>query len=391
MKKINKTNSILSAIFITSLICMTSCKDQQKSADQTIIPVKVQTARAVQRNFRYSIKVQGTVEPRDSADISARISGVIDTLNVSEGSLVKKGDTLFQTDRKNLENQLSIAEQNLLVARENCKTVKEDISIAEITLKKAEADYNRSKKLLQSKVVSTSAFENDESAWQKAQATFRRQQAVFNYTSAQLKQAENNLQIARKNLADSIIKAPYDGVITKKYLDENEFASPGAKILHIENQHSLEISALISSIYYNAITPDTILIISSDNKEICRAKLSYRAPMIDPVSRTFEIKAVLPENSRITSGALCDIDIILAQRKSYGIASNAVLNRAGGKYTVFVIRDNRAKEIPVIPGFSTDGFTEIINIKDIKDDSIVTSGHYFLNDNSVVEISGGNK
>lgn len=388
MKKIK--NSAVYAFSLSALLCLFGgCGNNDKSDSAAIPTIKVHVAPLTEHTFLYKIKVQGSIKPIDDADISARISGVIDNINVSEGSKVSQGDILFQIDRKNLENQLSIAKQNLLVAQEICKTANEDIAIAEITLKKAEADYKRSKKLHESKVVSDSTFESDESTWKKAQATFRRQQAVYKYNQAQLKQAENNLQIAEKNLADSIIRAPYDGIITEKYHEEKEFASIGSKVLRIENQNALELNAIISSLYYNAIFPGTNLILSIDGQELCRSKVTYKAPMIDPLSRTFEIKSLLPRSAKAVSGSLCDIDIILAQRQGRGIPANAILSRAGGKFSVFIIENSKAREINVIPGFTSNGFTEIMNADILKNSEIVTSGHYFLNNNSTVEIIKG--
>ena len=74
--------------------------------------------------------------------------------------------------------------------------------------------------------------------------------------AAQLKQAQSNLTIARKNLDDSVQRAPYDSVVTATYVEENEYVSGGQKILHLENQTKREIVCYISAVYYNDIVVD---------------------------------------------------------------------------------------------------------------------------------------
>lgn len=380
--------SVLYVAGVVAFCIFSGCKKEDAKTTE-VIPVKVRIAKLAEGDFVYKVRVQGTVKPIEDAIISSRVSGIIEKLAVSEGDVVKSGDILFYIDRKNLDNQYSISQQNLRVAEENCNTVKQDIAIAKITLKKAETDYLRSKTLVASKVVSESAFEDAEAAWQKAQATYQRQEAVLKYTEAQVEQAKNNLAIARKNREDSIIKAPFDATVTEKYADSDEYVSAGSKVLHLENQQQLEVSAVISSLYYNNINKDTELVLSSDGVELARAKVSYRAPSIDPMSRTFEIKAKLKTGTAIPSGALCDIDIILAKRHGVGIDSNAVIARAGGKNVVFIIENNIAKEVKVNTGFSDGVNTEILNADDLKNADIVISGHYFLNNDSTVEIIKG--
>lgn len=363
------------------------CSPEEKTVPEKRIKVELQKPEL--RRFSHGIQVQGVIEPENEAVIASRVSGTIDEFKVSEGSRVKKGDILFLIDQKNLRNALVIAEQNYKVSLEISKTAEEDVNIAQITLHKADLDYKRARTLLESNAVSRTSFEDAETNYKRAVANLRKVQAVLKYNKAQVDQAVANLEIARKNFEDSIVRAPFDAIITDKLCDVGEFAAIGKEVLKLEAENKLEVSARISALHYDLISPGTDIIVSVAGRKLCKAKIYYKSPSIDQMSRTFEIKAKLPASPGIISGLLCDIDIIFAQRKGYGLPTEAVIAIAGGKNAIFVIKDGSAKEMIVETGFVTDGFTEIVNAKEIINAECAVSGQYFLSDGSKVEITGG--
>ena len=380
-----KTRTIIACAL--SAICLMGCssKKESETAGQTAV-VKVKVASLTPMKFRRQIQVQGCIQPVNSAKIAARMAGSIDALKVKEGVRVKGGDILFQTDQVNLQNQVLIAEQNLKVAQQNKSIAEADLKIAQTNLEKARLDFERDETLFKRNVITKQAFENMEVTWKNAQATTEKAETALSYRDVLIKQSQTSLDIARKNLADSIIRAPYDGVITAKYHETGEFVANGTPVLAMEDQTNLEASLYISSIYYPAITSETTVVLSLHGQELCRSKLSYISPSIDPLTRTFEIKANLPSQPNLISGTLCDIMVILAERDGLGLPSDAVLSRAGGKSSVFAVNDGSAEEIPVAIGFTTDGFTEILNANDLQDRQFVIEGQYFLNDGSHVEV-----
>ena len=380
-----KTQKIIACVL--SVICLMGCtkKEDTESTSQTVA-VKVKTGSLTPMRFRRQIQVQGCIQPVNSAKIAARMAGNLDALKVKEGYRVKAGDILFQTDQVNLQNQVLIAEQNLKVAQQNKSIAEADLKIAKTNLEKARLDFERDETLFKRNVITKQAFENMEVAWKNAQATTEKAEVALAYKDVLIAQAETSLQIARKNLADSIIRAPYDGVITAKYHEPGEFVANGTAVLAMEDQTNLEVSLFVSSIYYPAISPETTVLLTLHGLELCRAKLSYISPSIDPLTRTFEIKANLPNQPNLISGTLCDIMVILAERDGFGLPSDAILSRAGGQSVVFAVNSDSVEEIPVTTGFTTDGFTEILNNEDLKERQFVTEGQYFLNNGSRIEI-----
>ena len=380
-----KTHKIIASAL--SVICLMGCspKENTQSTGQ-VVAIKVKTATLTPMRFRRQIRVQGCIQPVNSAKIAARMAGSIDELKVKEGDRVKAGDILFQTDQVNLQNQVLIAEQNLKVAEENKTIAEADLKIARTNLEKARLDYERDETLFKRNVITQKDFESATVTWKNAQATTEKTETALSYRDVLIKQSQTSLDIARKNLADSIIRAPYDGVITAKYHETGEFVSNGMAVLALEDQTHLEASLYLSSIYYPLLSTETTVVLSLRGQELCRAKLSYISPSIDSTTRTFEIKAALLSQPNLISGTLCDVTVILAERDGVGLPSDAVLSRADGKSLIFAVNNSLAEEILVTTGFTTDGFTEILQADNLKDRQFVIEGQYFLNDGSHVEM-----
>ena len=218
--------------------------------------VKVVLEKPVYMLFEDKLCVQGTVETKDHANICAKASGTLDRLVVSEGEYVKKGQLLFQTDKVNLENEVEISEQSIKVAETALKQSELDLVRAEIKLEKVKIDYDRAQRLINGKAISKTVYEDVELTFKDSNALVNYCKIVLEHLKAQLAQAKGNCAIAKKQLEDSMVRAPFNGVITEKSIEEGEYATKGSPVINLVNPDILEISLLISSKYYNKIQPE---------------------------------------------------------------------------------------------------------------------------------------
>lgn len=371
---------------ILPLLLLTACGKKNESGI-AIRRVNVETAKLSQHDFQHVVRVQGTVTPVDEATISARTSGNIDVLAVTDGMRVKKGQLLFQVDKVTLENKVTLARQDLKVADESLKTVVADLEITRTKLEKAQLDYNRAETLSRSKAISTNQYETAEVNLKNAKAEINKQEAILNYTKAKVDQRKVELSITEKNLSDSLVLAPYDGTVTEKFKEENEYVASGNQIIHIQNQAKMEAICYVSAVYYSNITVGkTMVDILFDNTHVCKGIVTDKGLNIEPLSRTFKIKVLLPENTPLVSGTLCNIDLILAARSGLGLPSDAVLLRKGGKHMAYIVRNEKAQAVDVQAGISSGGFTEVLNANSFKDCNFIVMGQYFVQDGESVSV-----
>ena len=107
---------------------------------------------------------------------------------------------------------------------------------------------------------------------------------------------------------------------------------------------------------------------------------------MDALSRTFEIKADLPSEAALPSGTLCDVRVILNERRAPALPEDALLFRQNGRFAAFAVKDGKAEEISLIPGITRDGFTEICNAEKLRVRDFIVSGQYFVNPGTPVQV-----
>lgn len=390
-KKLFRSGFVIAGLVCMSFILSGCAKKAKKKVEEREVRVTVQ--KIEKRNFRRQIPVQGTVDPVQFAVLSAKLGGTVEHFPVSTGMKLKKGDTIYGIDRQVLKNQVTMRKDEIKVKQAEVQNAEASKASALLSRKKAELDYKRAKKLHDSKAISDAEFEEYDTNYQKAQTDVVSADAAIANARAQLKQAESNLTIAEKNLADSTHLAPFDCTVVDTYVEEKEYVSTGSKILKIENLDSLEVVCYISAVYYNDIVQDkTKVEISMEGRKYADAVITFKAPSIDPQSRTFKIKALVPKNCGLVSGMLCSVNIILEEKVAYGLPADAFLLRANDRFIVYAVgENNRAKSFDVKPGIVDGIYREVLNPEKLMNEQLIVSGQSFVNVNALLRVSPAKK
>lgn len=375
-------NRYLIMIVGVSVLLAGCGKKEVESVDKKEVPVKVETA--VIREFKENIKVDGSVESKQVAMVTPRLPGTITELFVEEGDEVEQGTPLFSVDSVKMEQAVVSAERALAVAKcsvEEKKALKEQ---AEAVLTKADIDYRRQKKLYDEKDIGTAdTIERLESALIQAKASVKHVETLINLSEEQVVQAEAALQIAKKDLEDTIIKAPISGVISVKFHDVGDMGTPGVPVFKIENNNQLEASFYIPSEFYTSVTTNNTVKIFSNGKEVGNYIISYKAPSIDNMLRVFEVKAYLGKNDLVAPGSLINGVITLKNFEQLGVPLKSVVKKQVGD-VVFLSKDGLAKEVPVELGIEYDGWVAVDGDSIKPGDAVIVEGQFLLNDGSLI-------
>ena len=129
-----------------------------------------------------------------------------------------------------------------------------------------------------------------------------------------------------------------------------------------------------------------------EGRKYADAVITFKAPSIDPQSRTFKIKALVPKNCGLVSGMLCSVNIILEEKVAYGLPADAMLLRANNRYIVFAAgADNRAKSFDVKPGIVDGIYREVLNPEKLMQENIIVSGQSFVNAGALLRVTPADK
>ena len=166
-----------------------------------VIVITVQTEKATRRNLTEIVLANGRIQPVLQVKISAEVSGEIIAMPVKEGQKVNKGDLLVK-----IKPDFYVAATNKATA--SYKSSLASKTMTEANLRKAEAEFKRSRDLFRSKLVSDSAFDEAQAAYDVCRAQL--ESAVH-----QVEVAKASVDSARDSLDKTTIHAPLDGTISK--------------------------------------------------------------------------------------------------------------------------------------------------------------------------------
>jgi HlyD family secretion protein len=154
----------------------------------------------------------GYVVARRQATVSSKVTGKVMEVLIEEGQRVKAGQLLARIDDSNTRAQLALAQSQLDAARAQLAEVKVQLADAERTLA-------RNRDLAEKKLVSQQQLDS-------SQAQADALQARLQSTESNVAVAQKNVEVQSRFLDDTVVRAPFDGVITQKNAQPGEMISP---------------------------------------------------------------------------------------------------------------------------------------------------------------------
>ncbi len=289
------------AVFLLAAGC--GSKDEPPTSVVSATPQTIIQAAVVEiRTSEVPIRVEATgqVMPIFQAVLSSRIQGTIDQLLVREGTAVVKGQTLILLDNRDVRAELARA-------------------AAEV--ENAEAHLDRMKTLHAQDAVSKQEMENATRTYKVAEANHKAVLAQLSYT---------------------VVKAPFDGVITEKKVEAGELASPGQPLLKMENPRQLRLEATVAEGDLKSVSRgDKIpVIIDALQGRALAGIVGQILPAGDPQTHTFTVKVDLPSVPGLKTGMFGRFQLDKGTTRTILVPETGVVER-GELTSAFVVGSDR--------------------------------------------------
>ncbi len=287
-------------------------------------PRVVQTAVVEASRATDSIQATGTTAPLNTTKIMPLVPGQIVSFPVKEGDQVKKGQVVATIDQRGFVLTVRQAEAAIAAAR--------------VAVDATRREKERFQKLMQ------------EDATAKAQ--FDQVMDRFRGAEAQMNQALVARDMARKALGDTILRAPYSGVVVKKLASVGDYATsmPPTVLLVMMDTATLELKVALPEPDLDRVA--TGVAVSAKFGSLSRTVETQIARIIrsvDPMTRSFEVIAEIPNaDLSLKPGLFADVTIRTAKpRRRLIIPASAVLDEGAGVFSVFVVKGGLAKRARV--------------------------------------------
>lgn len=319
---------------LAALLVLSACGKSPESAGQHPV-AKVSVAEVIQQPINEWDEFTGRLEAPESVEVRPRVSGYIDRVAFREGSLVKKGDLLFQIDPRPFEAEV--------------KRLQAQVQQARASQTRATSEARRGERLRQSSAISAELADARSSAATQAQAAVAAAQA--------------ELDNATLNLSFTRITAPIDGRVSRAEITEGNLVGAGQSLLttlvstdkvyaYFDADERVFLKYVELARQSGAQTRDAspvYLGLSSEDGNPHLGQLDFLDNQVNPQTGTIRGRAVFDNrDGRFTPGLYARLKLVGSAKYEAALIQDAAVGTDLGKKFVLVLDQNNAVQYRAI-------------------------------------------
>ena len=292
------------------------------------------------------IEAVGTALANEAIIITAKTTGIIEKINISEGERVKAGQVLVQFDDAE---------------------AKAELEAQKATTRGAFLAYDRAIKLIEKQNVAQAKVDDLLSAW---------------------KSSEGRVKVLEARLSDLKLVAPFAGKVGLRRVSAGALVQPGTIITTLDDDSiiRLKLSVPEGSLANVKVGQDVEATAAAYPKRVFEGKVSSIDSRVDQITRAAEIRADIPNSDgAVKPGMFMAYKLVLSKRDSALLVPEEALLAEGARQYVFVVADGRSLKREVKIGDRNAGEVEVLSgVK--AGDNVVIGGIQKIRNNSLVKI-----
>jgi HlyD family secretion protein len=391
------------------------------TTEETAVVVSVRVAKAEKQPIASQQTALGTIFPRDTAQVSPKISAQIKRMPLWKNRVVHAGDVLAVLESNDLQSQRNEAVAALNEARASARgvetgTIPQNTAQDEKALRDARAavdnarrTYERRRALYDAGGISKKDLEASQLDLTRAENELRLAEANVSLrtrslnpndraqAAAKVGQAEQHVGALDAQLSYATVRAPISGVVTDQALYEGSFISSGTTLVTIADTSEVIVKAPFSdTVAAQLKVGDAATVLPTDLPgEQLTGQVTLISRSVDPASRTVEVWVTLGNGAgclRVNGAAQVTVAANAKQDAVVVPASAVTLDASNAdEGTVMVVDDaGVAHETKVTAGIRTADEIEITSGLE-GGETVIIEGNYSLPDGSKVEVSAGDE
>lgn len=331
------------------LVAAAGCSREQPGAKRVIGPdiVDVVTAEATMKPLGVEIEAVGTARANESVEVTSKASNIVTAIRFDEGDRVRKGDILIELDSAEVRASLAAAEAALADSQNN---------------------FKRSRDLYTQQALSMSQLDTIE---------------------ATLKGDQARVDVAKARLADTIIRASFNGKTGFRRVSVGSLVSPGTVITTLDDTSIIKLDFTVPETYLYVLGKGLPVLATSaglPGREF-NGKVSQIDSRVDPVSRSIAVRAELPNpKGELRPGMFMTVKLKAEVVPALLVPEGAIVPEQGRTF-VFVVEDGQATRREVILGKRRPGEVEIVQGLE-EHERVVVEGTQNLRDGGPVREQG---
>ena len=336
----------------------------------TVAPVE---ARDVQRR----VEIVGSIEPDEEVTVYAQVSGYVEKILADLGDRVKAGQPLLQLDQADFRLQVQKAEailrqtQAKLGAADGKETLPDDqqsaVRQARANYEDAALWYERMQSLHQEKAVSRNDVDTARAKRDALKATLDGAMDQVRSLRDQLKEQQALLDLARRNLGYTAIRAPIDGSIKQRDVSAGQYIAGGSmqntKLLVMVQDDPLKLKASVPERFQGQIRPgqEVKLQVEAYSARDFTGTVTRVGPAVFSDTRTFPIEARIPNRQgSLKPGSFAKARVRIRVDRGVAFVPEEAVYYFVGITKAFVVKGGAVEERQVKAGDRQDGLVEVV-------------------------------
>ena len=348
---------------------------KEGSADKQTVAITV--ARVEAGDVQRRVEVVGTLQPDEEVTIYAKVSGYVEEIGADLGDRVKEGQALLQLDQRDFTLQVQRAEAVLhqIQARLGAADGKETLSDnQQSTVRQAKASfddaalwYDRMHSLYNEGAVSRNEVDSALAKRDALKATLDGALDQVRSLRNQLKEHQAALDLSRRNLGDTVVRAPIAGSVKERDISVGQYISGGSiqntKLFVVVRDDPLKLKASVPERSQGLIRSGQgvkVQVEAYPGRDFT-GTVSRVGPAVDTDTRTFPIEAQMRNREGLLKpGSFAKAHILTGLDRGVAFIPDEALYYFVGITKAFVIKDGTAEERQVKVGDRRDGLVEIV-------------------------------
>ena len=311
----------MAAAFVTillaaALVCAAGCAKKEQQQEERLVNVHVWEAKI--REVHPHLESTGTLRADEEVLVSAEVDGIIKSILVEEGSVVKEGQLLARINE---------TDYNLDLVRTEAA-----LRQAEASLDNARAEYGRKEALFRDELITRQLFDDVSTRASLAEAELERVKAT--------------LAIARERRARTKIYSPLNGAIKEKKLSAGDFVRNGMPVFQVIKTNPLKLSFTVAEKDVSRLKKGQEISFTVDSfpDRSFTGQVSLLFPNVEERTRTLQAEALVPNADRMLKpGYFARVCIFTdAPRDAVVVPVNALIYD-NATIRVFVVKQGKAE------------------------------------------------
>ncbi|MUM76551.1 efflux RND transporter periplasmic adaptor subunit [Pseudodesulfovibrio sp. F-1] len=299
----------------------------------------------------------GTVRARTDVNVEAQVTGRVLEVLVRPGDRVAPGDRLVVLDGRASQARLDQARQARQSAASMIAHARDGLASAKAAFTQTEAAYRRMRQLGEQRVVTAEEVERAEAAYLQARAALGQAEEGVAAALARAREADEVIQEAEIGLDHTTIVAGEAGEVARRLAEPGDLAFPGKGLLVLQTGESLRLEAMVREGLIGRVrVGDTVRVAVSalGEGDTLEGVVDEMEPLADPVTRSFLVKARLPEAPGLYPGMFGRLFVPLGERDAV-LVPRAAVTRVGQLETVMVREGDSWQPVHVRTGDRVSG------------------------------------